>query len=208
MVRVPVFLAGFVLPHQIPAVLIALVPLFQPLGDGRGQSAPLQPPGRRRSWPDKGGRSGWLWRTRPRRCIGSGRPRPPAVSRRGDLPCPRSLHPHALFDDVLGLFHGLHLRRVVCGLRPPVHARLPYVGRHVADPVFPVVAHLGPLLVCVMGAQRLGPLRPFLRRIGNAHPQAHRRVRRPVCLRRVRLQALIQFSVRIAPDLPGGVVDG
>lgn len=41
MLRVSVLLAHGILPHQIPAPLMAPVPFLQPLGDGQCQGAPL-----------------------------------------------------------------------------------------------------------------------------------------------------------------------
>ena len=41
MLRVPVFLAHGILPYQIPAPLMVLVPLLQPFCDGQRQGAPL-----------------------------------------------------------------------------------------------------------------------------------------------------------------------
>ena len=75
----------------------------------------------------------------------------------------------------------VHLRH----LRPAVHPRLPYVGRHIGCPVFPVVADLRPQSVGVLAPLRLPPLGPFLGGVVDAHPQGYRSVWCPICLRGV-----------------------
>ena len=64
-----------------------------------------------------------------------------------------------------------------------------------------VVAHLGPGGIGVMGSQRLGPLRPFLRRVAGDGPEGGGVGRLPAGLGGVGLHTAVELAA-VLPELP------